>query len=117
LKYEYALRLLVNQQYDDALPLFQEAIRDPRHRLAAMDKTGMCFFYKEWYPDAIDIFKGALKTCDVPDSRVGKDIRYNLARSYEENDQASEALNMYRKLAQLDYNYKDVAQRVKKLRS
>jgi tetratricopeptide (TPR) repeat protein len=117
LKYEYALRLLVNQQYDDALPLFQEARKDPRHKLAAMDKTGMCFFYKEWYTDAIDIFKNALDACDVVDSKIGKDIRYNLARSYEENAQPDKALEIYRKLAQMDFNYKDIAQRVDKLRT
>ena len=117
LKYEYALRLLVNQQYDEALPLFQEARSDPRHKLAAMDKTGMCFFYKEWYADAIDIFKNALDACDVVDSKIGKDIRYNLARSYEENSQPDKALEIYRKLAQMDFNYKDVAQRVDKLRN
>ncbi len=117
LKYEYALRLLVNQQYDDALPLFQEAKSDPRHKLAAMDKTGMCFFYKQWYTDAIDIFKNALDACDVVSSKIGKDIRYNLARTYEENSQPDKALEVYRKLAQLDFNYKDVAQRVDKLRN
>jgi tetratricopeptide (TPR) repeat protein len=117
LRYEYALRLLVNQQYDEALPLFQEARNDPSRKLAAMDKTGMCFFHKQWYTDAIDIFKDALKECDVVDSKIGKDIRYNLARSYEENDQAEKALDVYRKLAQLDFNYKDVAQRVNKLRT
>ena len=82
-----------------------------------MDKTGLCFFFKEWYADAIDIFKNALDVCEVPNNKTGKDIRYNLARSYEENDQADEALDVYRKLAQLDFNYKDVAQRVNKLRT
>jgi tetratricopeptide (TPR) repeat protein len=116
MKYEYALRLLVNQQYDEALPLFQDAQGDPHHKLAAMDKTGLCFFFKGWYNDAIDIFKAAMDACEIAGSALGKDIRYNLARSYEESDQPEQAIEIFRKLAQLDFNYKDVAQRVDKLR-
>lgn len=116
MKYEYALRLLVNKQYDEALPLFQDAQNDPHHKLAAMDKTGLCFFFKGWYNDAIDIFKAAMDACEIAGSALGKDIRYNLARSYEESGQTDQALEIFRKLAQLDFNYKDVAQRVDKLR-
>ena len=51
------------------------------------------------------------------DDQIAKDIRYNLARSYEEDGNAEQALNLYRKLAQLDFAYKDVSQRVNKLRN
>ena len=116
MKYEYALRLLVTKRYDEALPLFQDARSDPHYKVAAMDKTGLCFFFKGWYNDAIDIFKAAMDTCDIASSALGKDIRYNLARSYEESGQAEQAIEIFRKLAQLDFNYKDVAKRVDNLR-
>ena len=116
MKYEYGLRLLINKEYDKAIPLLQEAQRDPQCKLAALDKTGFCFFLKGWFADAIDIFKQALQTCEVRDSDIAKELRYNLARSYEENKQADKALEVYRKLAQLDFNYRDVSQRVEKLR-
>jgi tetratricopeptide (TPR) repeat protein len=107
MKYEYGFRLLINKEYDKAIPLFQEAQREPQCRLAALDKTGVCFFLKGWFVDAIDIFSQALRVCEVRDSDIGKELRYNLARSYEENKQADKALEVYRKLAQIDFNYKD----------
>ena len=116
MKYEYGFRLLINKEYDKAIPLFQEAQREPQYRLAALDKTGLSFFLKGWFVDAIDIFSQALRVCEVRDSDIGKELRYNLARSYEENKQADKALEVYRKLAQIDFNYKDVNRRVEELR-
>jgi len=117
MKYEYGLGLLNNKQYDDAIPLFQEAQKDPRYKVTAMDKTGLCFYLKQWFDDAIDIFTEALGACEVQDSAIAKDLRYNLAKSYEHKGQTQEALELYRKLAQLDFGYKDVRRRVDKLRN
>ena len=117
LKYEYALCLIKNKEYDAAIPLLQQAQHDPRRKLAAMDETGLCFFLKGWYSDAIDIFKHALEVCEIRDGEVAKDLRYNLARSYEEDGQVEEAMDVYRKLAQLDFGYKDVKDRVDRLRN
>ena len=96
---------------------FQEARKDPQRKFQAMDKTGLCFFFKGWYADAIDIFKQAIETCEIKDSAIAKELRYNLARSYEEDGQIQNSLELYRKLAQLDFGYKDVAQRVDDLRN
>jgi len=82
-----------------------------------MGKTGPCFYLKKWYDDAIDIFTEALGGCEVKDSATAKDLRYNLAKSYEHKGQTKEALELYRKLAQLDFGYKDVRKRVNKLRN
>ena len=115
-KYEYGIRLLQNKQYDEAIPLFQEAQKDPRHKILAMDKTGLCFFLKGWFADAIDIFTRAIDLYEIKDDDIGKELRYNLARSYEEQGETEKALEIYRKIAQLDFVYKDVHQRVDKLR-
>lgn len=117
MKYDYALCLIKNKEYDAAIPLLQQAQRDPRRKLAAMDETGLCFFLKGWYSDAIDVFSRALETCEVRDGDLAKDLRYNLSRSYEEDGQEVKALEMYRQLAQLDFGYKDVKDRVNKLRN
>lgn len=117
LKYEYGNCLITNKQYDKAIPLFQEARNDPRYRLAATNKTGFCFFLKGWYTDAIDVFEQAIEICEVKDSNLAKDLRYNLARSCEEDGQLDKALELYRKLAQLDFGFKDVSERVNNLRN
>jgi tetratricopeptide (TPR) repeat protein len=115
-KYEYGRCLIRAQQFDQAIPLFQEAQKDPKLHLLAMDKTGLCFLLKGWYEDAIDIFQKAIKSCQTQESPLAKDIRYNLARTYEASDKKNEALELYRKLAQLDFSYKDVGQRIDILR-
>lgn len=116
-KYEYALRLMRNGQYNDAIPLFQEAQKDPRRRISAMDKVGYCFFMKGWYADAIDVFRQAIDTYEIKDDAMAKELRYNLARAYEEQGEKDKALDIYRKIAQLDFCYRDVGARVDRLRA
>ncbi|MBN1807018.1 MAG: hypothetical protein JW837_17350 [Sedimentisphaerales bacterium] len=116
-KYEYAVRLLQNKQYNEAIPLFQEAQKDPRHKIASMNKIGYCFFMKGWLADAIDIYNNAIETYEIKDDATGKELRYNLACAYEENGNADKALEVFRKIAQIDFGYKDVSQRVDKLRN
>ena len=116
-KFEYGSRLIRNKKFDEAIPLFQEAQKDPRHKISSMDKIGLCFFLKGWYADAIDIFTQAIELYEIKDDGVAKDLRYNLARSYEQQGNTEKALEIYRKIAQLDFGYRDVRQRVDKLRS
>ncbi len=117
LKYEYGVRLLHNKQYNEAIPLLQEAKKDPRRKIAALDKIGYCFFMKGWFTDAIDVFTQAIDSYVIKDDSIAKELRYNLARAYEENGNTEEALDIFRKIAQLDFAFRDVGQRVDKLRS
>ncbi len=115
-KYEYGVRLVRYKKYDEAIPLFQEAQRDPRHKISAMDKIGLCFFMKGWFTDAIDVFTRAIDTYEIKDDNIAKELRYNLARSYHEQGNTEKALEIYRKIAQLDFAYKDIRQQIDKLR-
>ena len=116
-KYEYGIRLVRDKQYDQAIPLFQDAQKDPRRKISSMDKIGYCFFGKGWFADAIDIFTQAIDSYEIKDDGTAKELRYNLARAHEAKDETEVALEIYRKLAQLDFGYKDVRQRVDKLRN
>ena len=116
-KYEFGTRLIRNKKYDEAIPLFQESQKDPRHKISSMDKIGLCFFLKGWYADAIDIFSQAIDSYEIKDDGIAKELRYNLARSYEQKGDTDKALDIYRKIAQLDFGYRDVRQRVDKLRN
>ncbi len=115
-KYEFGRCLMRKQEYDKAIPMFQEAQRDVKLHLLALDKLGLCFLLKGWHEDAIDIFQQAMKACPTQETPIAKDIRYNLARAYEDFGKSSEALELYRKLAQIDFRYKDVGQRIDFLR-
>jgi tetratricopeptide (TPR) repeat protein len=115
-KYDYGNCLLPNKRYDEAIPLFQEAQKDPRRKIAAMDKIGLCFYLKGWLTDAIDVFNRAIESYEIKDDNVAKELRYNLGRAHEDNGDAEKALEIYRRIAQIDFAYKDVSQRVDKLR-
>jgi tetratricopeptide (TPR) repeat protein len=72
---------------------------------------------KGWFADAIDVFERAIEAYEIKDDGVAKELRYNLASSYEQKGDTDKALEIFRKIAQLDYGYKDVRQRVDKLRN
>lgn len=117
LKYEYGVRLMRNQKYDQAIPYLQEARKEPRHKISAMNKIGLCFFMKGWFNDAIDTLRQAIEGYEIKDDDIAKDLRYNLARAYEQQGNTEEALELYRRLAQLDFSYKDVKARIDRLRN
>jgi tetratricopeptide (TPR) repeat protein len=116
-KYEYGIRLFKQGQYDQAIPLFQEAQRDPKLKIAAMGRIGLCFFQKGWQADAIDIFTAAMNSHELKDDAIGKELRYNLARCYQQQGSDEKALEIYRWIAQRDFNYKDVRHRIDELRN
>ncbi|MBN2180934.1 MAG: hypothetical protein JW715_03395 [Sedimentisphaerales bacterium] len=117
MKYEYARHLVKKELYDEAIPLFQQAQKDPRRKIASMNQMGYCFFKKGWLPDAIDIYTKAINSYELKDDAIGKELRYNLALAYEQQGQTQKALEVYRKIAQADFSYKDVSRRVEKLRN
>ncbi len=115
-KYEYAVRLARNRKYNEAIPLLQEAEKDPRRKIASMNQIGVCFFMKGWFADAIDVLNKAMEAYQIKDDATAKELRYNLARAHEEKGEKEKALEIYRRIAQTDFSYKDVSQRVDKLR-
>ncbi len=115
-KYEYADRLLAIKQYEQAIPLFQEAQRDPRRRIPAMGKIGVCFFLKGWTTDAMEIFQQAIDSYELKEDAIAKDLQYNLGLCYEKLGENDKALEIYRKIAQIDFGFRDVSKRVDRLR-
>ncbi len=115
-KFEYGIRLVADKQYDQAIPLLQQAQRDPRRKIAAMNKVGLCFAEKGWLDDAIDVYDKAINSYEIKEDAVAKELRYNLGKAYEQQGDTDKALEVYRKIAQFDFGYKDVSERVDRLR-
>ena len=116
-KFEYALRLVEDKQYDKAIPFLQQAQKDPRRKIAAMNKVGLCFAEKGWLEDAIDVYTKAIDSYEIKEDAVAKELRYNLGKAYEQQGDAEKALEVYRRIAQVDFAYRDVSERVDRLRS
>ncbi|MFH1614118.1 MAG: tetratricopeptide repeat protein [Planctomycetota bacterium] len=117
LKYELGLCYMRNKLFDEAIPLLQEARKDPHNRFLAMEKIGICFIMKAWLNDAIDVFTQAVDQYEIKDDDLAKELRYNLARCYEQKGDMDSAIELYRRLAQIDFGFKDVSRRIERLRN
>jgi hypothetical protein len=116
LRYRYGELLFKAGQFDEAIPVLQEARNDPKNRFKCSLYIGRCFYKKTYNSGAIDTFKEAIANYELPDDPTGKELHYWLARAYEADGQALEALKTYGQLIQWDYNYRDVRKRIDDLK-
>jgi tetratricopeptide (TPR) repeat protein len=119
LKYElgrrqFAAAAMDPSKVDDAIASLQQARREPRRRVVAMNLLGQAFAKKKWYQEASDTFNALLEE-DLSEDQA-KDVRYNLGDAMENMGKTSEAQEQFSAVAQLDYNYKDVRERLDALR-
>ena len=114
MKFELGRRQLLAGNYDDAIPSLQQAQRDPKRHLRAMTLLGQAFAKKEWYHEAAETFQHALES-EMSDERA-VDIRYSLGDVLEKIDDLRGALDQFSQVAQVNFQYKDVRDRVEQLR-
>ncbi len=114
IKFELGKRQFLARQYDDAIGNLQQAQRDPRRHVLALNYLGLCFARKEWFQEAAETFERALQA-EMPESRK-KEIYYNLGDVYEKMGELSKAQEMFSDLAQMDFNFRDVRDRVDQVR-
>jgi tetratricopeptide (TPR) repeat protein len=119
LKYElgrrqFAASAVDSAKLDDAIASLQQARREPRRRIQAMILLGQAFARKQWYQEAADTYEALLEE-DLGEDQV-KEARYFLGDALENMDRAGQAEEQFSRVAQIDYNYKDVRERLDALR-
>jgi tetratricopeptide (TPR) repeat protein len=114
IKYELGRRLFMAGKFDDAIGALQQAQRDPRRRVMAVNYLGQAFMKKEWWQEAIDTFK-KLVDADISEDRL-KEVRYNLGSCYEAMGELKQAEEQFSTVAQTDFNFKDVRDRLQAVR-
>jgi len=113
-RYELAVRLYKAGKFDDAIAEFQAARRNPKRRFSSLDYLGRAFARQGNYDVALAQFREALTVMAVGDDDAEKHLRYNLMVVAEKaGDQETYNENLKR-LAALDYSYRDVSQRLRK---
>jgi tetratricopeptide (TPR) repeat protein len=110
LKFELGRRQYLAGAYDDAIASLQQAQRDPRHHLSAMSYLGQAFEAKGWLREAGETYGRALEG-EISEDRA-KELRYNLGGVMEKMGQLVEAMEQFSAVAQADYNYRDVRERL-----
>ena len=110
LKFELGRRQHLAGMYDEAIASLQQAQRDPRRHVTALSYLGQAFEAKGWLREASETYNRALET-EMSEDRA-KELRYNLGSVLEKMGQLALAREEFSAVAQADYNYRDVRDRL-----
>lgn len=102
-------------RHDEAIRCFQIARHDPAWKVKALEYAGRSFEAKNMAKLAERNYQDALKELDPADEETFKALHYRLGRLAEEHGNPVAAEEHYNEVANLDYNYLDVAQRIQAL--
>lgn len=115
LRFKLGIALFQAKRFDDAISNFQQAIQDPRNRVAAYHYMGQAFGLKQEYELAAEQYKSALEILSPNDTQY-REIKYNLGVAYELLKHYKDAIEIFTEIYKVDISYKDVQERLKKLR-
>ena len=107
LKFHLGRALFNTQQYDEAIPLLQEASADPARRAHSQLLIGRAFFETGSYGQTVAVLSEALDGYEMTGDDLSKSMLYWLARAHEADGNVDEAIATYGKLIRLEYNYAD----------
>jgi chaperonin cofactor prefoldin len=118
MKYRLGRALFAAHEFDEAIPVLQQAQGDPRSRLQARVLMGRAFFENGSFGQAREVLRETLDEHETPADDTGKELLFWLARACEENQEHEAASDYYGKLLRLDYNYAngEARQRLERLK-
>ncbi len=104
--------ILVNTgNYKDAIKDLQKARQNPSVRLRAISLLGKCFVERGMLDLAARTLEEAVAELTGMDA-IKKEIVYNLGLVYEKMDDQDRYLSNMKQIYEVDYGYRDVAERV-----
>ena len=98
-------------EYSDAIPLLQQATRNPHIRIKVLLLLGRTFDAKSMTDLAIKQLKDASDELSQMDT-TKKEVLYELGVIYAKAERKDEALDCFKQIYEVDYGYRDVAARV-----
>ena len=113
LMYRYDLGVLYMKtgNVQGAVEQFQRSVGQPQRRIVSLNYLGQCFRQLGLSDLAIDQFCRAIEELPTMDG-LKKEITYNLASAYEDTGEAEKAITEYKKIAAVDFGYKDVRDKI-----
>ena len=115
-RYEMSRRLFMLKRWDEAIPALQQVRMDPKYRIQSTIFLGRAFLEAGFVDEAVDTLQEAVQSYQVRGDEKSIDIHYWCAISLEAKGDKQAALKMYSQVAQWNFNYRDVQQRIKRLR-
>jgi tetratricopeptide (TPR) repeat protein len=111
LRFELGENFFNAGRFREAVPELQRARQNPHARLKAMNVLGCCYGELGMLDLAIKQLEEASREI-VSMDEMKKEIVYNLGLSYERIGDVEKALACMKQIYEVDYGYRDVAQRV-----
>lgn len=115
-RFELGLRQYRADQIDEAIGSFQTSARDPKRKIVSLNMLGKCFFQRKLFQEAAAQFRTAIEAHELEGDPTWKELRYNLALTYEAMKNYDEAAERYSEIVMADYNYRDAAKRLQEIR-
>ncbi|MEZ6064482.1 MAG: tetratricopeptide repeat protein [Planctomycetaceae bacterium] len=116
LKMDIATRFMQFQKWGEAIPRLQKAAQDVRLEAQARAHMGTCFLKEGKTSLAKGQLERAVATLNSErDPKLFKSTYYNLGRVYEQLGEVENAEKCYGEILVIDYEYKDVKDRLEKL--
>jgi tetratricopeptide (TPR) repeat protein len=115
-KFLAAERMFKLKRFEEAIPLLQNAEGDAKYRTRARMYQGRAFYELKFYDEAVDTLDTLVKEYTNQDD-AAKEMRYWAARAHEDRGDTDVAIKLYSGIVRMEFNYKDVQQRIRKLRA
>lgn len=115
-RYELAKRMFALDRYDEAIPVLQQARNDPKIKTDATLYLGRAFLASGYAEEAVDTLRTAIEDYQVKGDQRSLEMHYWYGRSLEQKGDIAQSLKAYSQVAQWNFTYRDVQQRIKKLR-
>lgn len=109
--FELGIALMEAGRHQEAIAHLQRARTNPSVRLRAMGQLGQCYVARGMDDLAAKTFADAAAELTSMDA-VKKDLLYNLASVHERMGQREKAIECLKQIYEVDYAYRDVAQKV-----
>ena len=116
-KLQVAMRLVQLRRFDEAIPVLQTLRTDPKWRHDAGRLLGESFLQAGFPDEAVDTLATTLSDYPVKGDAKATDMTYLYGRALEQKGEKAAAVKAYSQVAQANFTFRDVQQRIKKLRA
>lgn len=117
IKYEIGVRLFQLKKFDDAIPVLQVARSEPKKRYDAGILLGCAFLETGFVDEAVETLQQIAEEYPTLGDDRSKRLFYWLGRAFETKGVLDQAISRYSRVAQWEFKYSDVQQRIKTLRA
>jgi len=116
-RFQMAQRMFALGRFDEAIPVFQHVRNDPKYRVDATSFLGRAFLENKFVDEAVETLKQSIDDYQLKGDEKSKEMYYWYARALEEKRDIQASIKAYSQVAQWDFNFRDVQNRIKRLRS